>query len=478
MLARTLVRLTPRRYIASYAYKKGQKNSDLDASLLSVLKERGLVSNVTSENLDAAISKESLTVYCGADPTAESLHVGNMMPLMILLHFFIRGHNLLPLVGGATGQVGDPSGRTTERTRIVDEKREDNVKRIQLQMGQFFEKASEYASTRGYVEKRGTLSPLNNAEWWKGVSFLGFLGTYGRHIRVGHMLARESVKARLNSEQGIGFNEFAYQVLQAYDFWHLFKTYNCRIQVGGNDQWGNITAGIDLISRLRSQLDKKDPKHNQEAYGITVPLLTTPSGEKFGKSAGNAVWLDKVLTKPYDLYQYFIKAPDSVVESYLKLFTLIPLDEIPQIMEKHNVDESLRYAQRVLASEVTDLVHGAGAGQRSQLISAILFPIPGDQNVADCSASEILAAFESEKLVKEIPKSQLFGQPWKSVLATVLGKSKSEASRLLKGGGIYVGLERTNIKNEETLQSSHLVDDTLLLIRVGKGNYTVVKAVE
>jgi tyrosyl-tRNA synthetase len=477
MLARTLVRLTPRRSLSLYAHTQCQKNSDLDASLLSVLKERGLVSNVTSEDLDSAISKENLTVYCGADPTAKSLHVGNMMPLMILLHFYIRGHNLLPLVGGATGQVGDPSGRTTERTRIVDDEREDNVVRIQSQMGQFFERASEYAFTRGYVGKRGDLKPLNNAEWWKGVSFLGFLGTYGRHIRVGHMLARESVKARLNSEQGIGFNEFAYQVLQAYDFWHLFKTYNCRIQVGGNDQWGNITAGIDLISRLRSHLDKKDPKHNQEAYGITVPLLTTPSGEKFGKSAGNAVWLDNALTKPYDLYQYFIKAPDSVVESYLKLFTLIPLEEIPQIMEKHRHDESLRYAQRVLASEVTDLIHGTGAGHRSQLISAILFPIPGDQHVADSSASEILNAFEAEGLVKEIPKSELLGQPWKSVLATTLGKSKSEAGRLLKGGGVYVGLKRANIRSDETFQSSHLVDDSLLLIRVGKGNYTVVRAI-
>lgn len=459
-----------------------QKNSDLNIPLISLLRERGLVSNITNENLQDVIDKEGpLTIYCGADPTAQSLHVGNMMPLIILLHFYIRGHNILPLIGGATGEVGDPSGRSSERKQIVDNEREGNVSRIKLQMDKFFHRANEYASSRGYGEnsntsKKGSVTSVNNADWLQGMSLLHFLGTYGRHVRVGHMLNRESVKARLHSDQGIGFNEFTYQVLQAYDFWHLFKTYNCRIQVGGNDQWGNITAGIDLISRLRSYLDKKDPKQKQDAYGITVPLLTTPTGEKFGKSAGNAVWLDETLTRPYDLYQYFIKSPDSVIESYLKLFTLIPLEEIPGIMEQHHKDESQRHAQRVLATEVTNLVHGLGCGERSKLISAILFPTPGDETVPESySATEILTAFEAEGLIKEYPRSQLINQPWKMVLANVLEKSKSEAGRLLKGGGVYVGLDRKSIRNEESVQNSHLEDNKLLLIRVGKSSYTVVK---
>lgn len=441
-------------------------NKDVDAPLVSHLMERGLLANVTSPNLEEELKAgKKIKLYLGADPTASSLHVGNMVPLMVLLHFYVRGHNPIALVGGATGEVGDPSGRTTERQAIANQVRANNIEGIHSQMKVFLERGREYAFQKGF-QQTGSAEFLNNADWWRNVTMLGFLGTYGRHIRVSQMLGRDSIKSRLNSEQGIGFNEFTYQVLQAYDFWHLYSNHECQLQIGGNDQWGNITAGIDLISRLR-----KDPK--KEAYGATVPLLTTPSGEKFGKSAGNAVWLDSKLTKPYDLYQYFVKAPDSVVETYLKMFTFISLEEIEQIISHHSQDESLRYAQRRLATEVTDLVHGLGSGQRAELISGFLFPSPGS-SMSTVTNEEILRAFEIEGLAIEANRSEIIGHPWKSVLSNILGISRSDAGRLLKGGGVYYGRQNVQVTNGSNVEES-MVDGNLFVIRTGKSSYSIVK---
>jgi tyrosyl-tRNA synthetase len=448
-------------------------NNDVEASVVSHLKARGLVASVTDDilHIESQISKEPTSIYCGADPSAASLHVGNLIPLIVLLHFYIRGHNPVVLVGGATGQVGDPSGRTTERDQMEEDTRKANVSKIHGQMIQFLERGWQYAQTRGYTH-RGTAVRANNLDWWKDMGMLHFLGTYGRHIRISQMLARDSVKSRLSSDQGIGFNEFTYQILQAYDFWHLYKTHNVRIQVGGNDQWGNITAGIDLISRLKNSLPKDAQK---DAFGLTVPLLTTPSGEKFGKSAGNAIWLNSVMTKPYELFQYFIKAPDSVVGDYLKLFTLLPLDTIDEVTLTHQTTPEKRYAQRVLAHEVTDLVHGIGSGARTGLISSLLFPIQGDS--VNHSSQDIMSAFEQEGLLVVEKRSEIVGQPWKSVLSKVLGRSKSEISRLLKGNGVYYGLEKKAVE-EDIISPHHMIDNELLLCRTGKSNYTVIKVVE
>lgn len=395
-----------------------------------------------SESVEKLLQNEKVTLYCGADPSAQSLHVGNLIPLIILIHFRTRGHSPITLVGGATGIVGDPSGRATERAQMEAKTRAGNVAKIRLQLETFLDRGKDAASRHGYpAENFGNRISTNNADWWKDMGMLQFLGTYGRHIRVGQMLARDSVKNRMESEQGIGFNEFAYQILQAYDFWHLHSTFGCRIQVGGNDQWGNITAGIDLISRLRSEVSKneKEAKKGGEnglskgtlpkvakdldpAYGITVPLLTTPSGEKFGKSAGNAVWIDPEMTKPYELYQYFVKSPDSVVEKYLKMFTFMSLDTISTIMKQHVENESIRHAQRILAKEVTDLVHGLGSGQNSAVMSEILFG--GADEASSYDAATILSAFSSQDLVKKVPRSDLVGNPWRVILAGVTGKSK------------------------------------------------------
>lgn len=462
-----------------------------------------------SENVAALLENEKTTIYCGADPSAQSLHVGNLVPLIILQHFRSRGHNVIALVGGATGIVGDPSGRSTERAQMESDARAHNITKIRGQLETILDRGMKYLNSRGYAaENFGNGESANNADWWKDMGMLHFLGTYGRHIRVGHMLARDSVKNRMESEQGIGFNEFTYQVLQAYDFWHLHSQKGCKIQVGGNDQWGNITAGIDLISRLRAEILKKQkesekeqkkknaktsgnptqqkphqdsnigllkiPKNTDPAYGITVPLLTTPSGEKFGKSAGNAIWIDPAMTKPFDLYQYFVKAPDSVVHNYLKMFTFLPLDTISQIMETHTQDEAKRFAQRVLAKEVTNFVHGLGSGTHSEVLSEILF---GGSQRTEHSTQTIIEAFETQDLVMRVKRSDLVGSQWRTVLSELTGKSLSEIGRLINGNGVYKGLDRTPVTNS-TIESSDLTENKMLLVRIGKSKYFIIEAVE
>lgn len=439
-------------------------------SLFSVLNSRGLISHLSDQSLESVAEQNKLSLYCGADPSADSLHVGNLMPLIVLLHFMIHGHNPVALVGGATGEVGDPSGRSSERQPMVEETRVSNVDRIKQQMNLFFQRGRQYAVSKGYNESSmGQFQVVNNALWWKPVKMLDFLATYGRHIRVSQMIARDSVKNRLMSEQGLGLNEFVYQVLQAYDFWHLYKSNNCLVQVGGNDQWGNISAGIDLISRLKSSI-----KREENAFGLTVPLLTTPSGEKFGKSAGNAVWIDREKTSVYHLYQYLVTSSDEVVEQYLKLLTLVPLPEIEEIMNKHRQRPESRLAQRILALEVTNLIHGIGSGERASVISSVLFPAPGDESVP--TSKSILEAFSSECLLLKIPSSDIIGQSWRSVIASISGKSKSEAGRMLKSRGVYWGLDRQTVV-DEIISKQHVTDDSLLLIRLGKSKYHVIQVI-
>lgn len=464
-----------------------------------------------SESISTLLEKEKVSLYCGADPSANSLHVGNLIPLIILLHFRARGHNPIALVGGATGIVGDPSGRKTERQQMEAATRSNNVANIRKQLETFLTRGEQYASKKGYPSSNfGKLQSTDNSNWWKNMGMLEFLGTYGRHIRVGQMLARDSVKSRMESEQGIGFNEFAYQILQAYDFWHLHSTQGCKVQVGGNDQWGNITAGIDLITRLRSELFRKekerkdllkknkndkeavekleaerDPifdtlpipsKEFEPAYGITVPLLTTPSGEKFGKSAGNAVWIDPKLTKPYELYQYFVKAPDSIVEKYLKLFTFLPMESISKLMEEHVKAPEAFKAQKVLAKEVTDLVHGEGFGQESAIMSEILFPRNDSSTKSSgYNADTIISAFDRQDLVVRVPFKDIENVEWREFLSKLTGKSKTNISQLLKTNSVYTGAELNPVQ-EKVITKDQLIENKLLLIRVGKKSFHLVEA--
>lgn len=456
--------------------------SDLSLPLVGLLKARHLVEGVSNEelfDLTKPGSTKKFKLYCGADPTAKSLHIGNLLPLMVLLHFKLRGHDVVGLVGGATGAVGDPSGRTTERTQIEANEREDNVKKIQEQMKSFLQLGVEYAKSRSVPVKLGESIFLNNAEWWENVKMLDFLATYGRHIRISSMLARDSVQSRLNSQAGLGFNEFTYQILQAYDFWHMYKNKGVNLQIGGNDQWGNITAGIDLISRL-----KKDAK-DEGAYGLTVPLLTTPTGEKFGKSAGNAVFISKELTTPFQLYQYFINTPDEIVEKLLKVFTLLPLNVIEaEIIPKHKADPGLRIAQRVLAREVVDLLHGVGTGEEMAYITSFLFPTPDQPFDDEISADKLLGKFQRSGILVEVNLNE-FENPadlkMSTLLARVFGKSKTETKNLIKAGGVYLGLDRDQYQDPDDVvlfdRENHLIDGKLLLARTGKQQYHIVHVV-
>ncbi|KAK6458304.1 tyrosyl-tRNA synthetase [Scheffersomyces xylosifermentans] len=464
--------------------KEGTFTEDLETSLVGHLQSRYLVESITHDDLfDLTLpqSGQKFKLYCGADPTAQSLHLGNLLPLMVLLHFNLRGHDVVGLVGGATGAVGDPSGRTTERSQMEDSERLSNVEKIQHQIVSFLQNGIEYAKSRNYpIPKAGEISTANNASWWESIGMLEFLAKYGRYIRVSSMLARDSIQSRLSAQKGLGFNEFTYQILQAYDFWHLFKEHKVNMQVGGNDQWGNITAGIDLISRLQKPYGNEDQQNS--AYGMTVPLLTTPTGEKFGKSAGNAVFIDKNLTTPYQLYQYFINAPDDIVAKLLKTLTLIPLNVIDnEILSKHEADPGLRIAQRILAREVVDLIHGNGVGEEMAYITSFLFPTPDQPFNDTITADKLIQNFKRSGILVKLNYSDFenVDERMSTVLAKVTDKSRREMKQLIKSGGVYLGLERDQFEDPEDIvlfdRDNHLIDGKLLLVRVGKQNYYVVE---
>ncbi|CAH6721418.1 tyrosine--tRNA ligase, mitochondrial [[Candida] jaroonii] len=458
---------------------------DFQVSLVGHLQSRYLVESITNDDLYKLTAEESnakFKLYCGADPTAKSLHLGNLLPLMILLHFNLRGHDIVTLVGGATGAVGDPSGRTTERSQMEEKERLDNVENIQNQMTTFISRGIEYARSRNYpIKNLGQSESLNNNSWWKDIKMLDFLATYGKHIRVSAMLGRDSIQSRLESQSGLGFNEFTYQILQAYDFWHMFKNNKVNMQIGGNDQWGNITAGVDLISRLQksSKTNKKDT--DLPSYGMTVPLLTTPSGAKFGKSAGNAIFISEQATSPYQLYQYFINVPDEMVSKLLKCFTLLPISTIDNIvMAQHKEDPAYRIAQRVLAREVTDLVHGVGVGDEMAYITSFLFPTPDQPFNESLSADKLLRAFRKSGILSKFSCNELQYDELKlsTLLAKVMNKSRTETKNLIKSGGMYIGIERNQIDDPDDLllfDRDYLLEDKLLLIRTGKQKYHVVE---
>lgn len=466
---------------SSNAYKP-----DFELSLIGHLQSRFLVESITNEeiyNLTSAGASNKFKLYCGADPTAKSLHLGNLLPLMILLHFVLRGHDIVTLVGGATAIVGDPSGRDSERKQLEDKERLDNVTKIQLQMKEFISNGIEYAKSRNYpINQLGKAESLNNASWWSDIKMLEFLGTYGKHIRVSQMLSRDSILSRLESNNGLGFNEFSYQVLQAYDFWHMFKHNGVNMQIGGNDQWGNITAGIDLISRLQRHFKTDKKEKEQPAYGMTVPLLTTPSGAKFGKSAGNAVFINEQETSPFQLYQFFINVPDDMVLRLLKCFTLLPSAVIEgDIMPKHEKDPGWRIAQRVLAREVTDMIHGVGSGDKMAYITSFLFPTPDQPFNDEISADKLLDAFRKSGILVKFSRQELEYDELRlsTLLAKVMDKSRNETKQLIKSGGVYIGIERDQIDDPDDLilfdRQNHLFEDKLLLVRTGKQNYYVVE---
>ena len=414
--------------------------------LLAELEWRGFIHHATRD-LAGHLAAGRRTLYCGFDPTAPSFQVGNLMPLMLLRHFQLAGHRPIVLMGGGTGLIGDPSGKQSERPLLSEEQIRENVRRQRDQLVRLFD--FDVKETRALV--------MNNADWLVEQRLVAFLRDVGKHFSVNVMMQKESVKARLDA--GISYTEFSYMLLQAYDFLHLYRKQQCTIQVGGSDQWGNITAGIDLIRRVEGG----------EAHGLVAPLFTTATGAKFGKTEGGAIWLDPVTTSPYRFYQFWINTDDRDLERYLKLFTLLSQDEIKALAKAHHKDPTRREAQKKLASEVTQLVHGKDACSSAVAASAILFDEFSPRDVEP-------SAFDA--LAQEIPTVALESADGlalvDAVVRTGLAKSKSEARRAIEQGGIYVNQERVK-DAAHTLGPTDWLRGGNLLLRKGKKDYGLLR---
>ena len=416
-----------------------------------VLQERGFIEQITDTGLREAASTQTLKCYVGFDPTARSLHLGHIIPVMGLAHFQRNGHIPIALVGGGTGMIGDPSGKTVERQLLSKEDVEANAQRLKTQLSRFFS-----------FEGRQAALLLNNAEWLLSLNLVDFLRDIGKHFSINAMIAKESVRWRLEERgQGISFTEFSYMLLQAYDFYHLYEYNGCAVQAGGKDQWGNITAGIDLIRRVSGG----------SAHGLTFPLLTTASGVKIGKTEGASgsemVWLDPEMTSPYRMYQYWINTDDRDVIKFLKLFTFLEMSQIAELEESLKQDPGKREPHRRLALEFIRLAHGEEAGRAAQEASEVLF---GSE--VQTLSREVFAALAGEVPATKISKGRIQnGVPLADLLLeTNLVKSKRAARDLIGQGGAYV-----NNKAWKDLEATVGVDQALsgrgILLRAGKKNY-------
>ncbi|MBN9378927.1 MAG: tyrosine--tRNA ligase [Chlamydiales bacterium 38-26] len=420
------------------------------SNLIETLTERGFIDSITSEELKD-LAKQPLKVYCGFDPTADSLHLGNMVGIMGLAWFQRFGHTPLVILGGATGMIGDPSGKTSER-QLLDE---ETLKRNLTGIRQNFEKILN--------TKSSTNPPifLNNYDWFKEFSFIQFLRDVGKFFRMGPMLAKESVKGRMTSEEGMSFTEFTYQVLQGYDYLYLYQNYGVKVQLGGSDQWGNITAGTELIRKVTGQ----------QAYGLTFPLLTRSDGQKFGKSEKGAIWLSPEKLSPYEFYQYLIRVADADVIKMMSMLTFMEMDEIRKYqMMMQQSDYVPNTAQKRLAEEVTRIVHGeeslqtalevtkaAAPGSKTALNAATLESIAGDMPSHSLRMDDIVNA----KLLDLMCHIQLLS-------------SKSEARRLIRNGGVYLNNDKIDDENF-IIKANDLIENRMLLLAVGKKNKVLIR---
>jgi tyrosyl-tRNA synthetase len=401
-------------------------------NIFSVFEDRGFVEQVTDRELVRELLATPTTCYIGFDPTAKSLHAGSLLPIMSLVHMQRAGHRPIAIVGGGTGMVGDPSGKTEMRRVMSREEIDANAEGLKRQLSRFIDFSD------------GKAIMLNNADWLTALNYVDFLRDIGRHFSVNRMLAAESYRARL--ETGLNFIEFNYMLLQAYDFWYLYKNYDCRLQMGGNDQWGNIVAGTDLIRRIEGGA----------AHGLTFPLLTTSAGVKMGKTHQGAVWLDPELTAPYDYYQYWINQDDRDVGRFLALFTLLPMDEIRRLGRLEGSET--REAKEVMAFEATRLCHGEAEADKARKAARHLF---GGEESAESQGSPSYAV-DFDLLVKGIPAYILFE-------LCGLCRTRSDARRLISQGGGYLNGERID-SFDQPVTLEHVKDGKMLL-RAGKKHH-------
>jgi tyrosyl-tRNA synthetase len=423
-------------------------------SILDELNWRGLVADCTDT---AELTKKlaaPTTLYCGFDPTADSLHVGNLVPLLALRRFQLLGHHPIALAGGATGSIGDPSGKTAERQLLTKEILDHNIASVKVQLAKL-------------LDFEATANParlLDNATWTAPVSFLDFLREVGKHFTVNQMVAKESVRARMEDrEVGISYTEFSYMLLQAFDFCHLAKELGCELQIGGSDQWGNITAGIELTRK----------KLGKQVYGLTLPLITNADGSKFGKSVGGAIWLDPKRTSVYRFYQFWINTDDRDVIRYLKYFTSLSREEIESLEKQHAENPGARLAHKALAKAATDLIHSASATQEAIRASEILF---GGElaGVSEATFNDIVGEVPTKEL--ELAKLAGAGFPLVELLVHAgLSQSKGQARKDIEGGGVNINNVRET-SAARAVTASELLFGRHVLLRKGKKNYVVVTA--
>ena len=424
------------------------------------LKWRGMIHDImpgTEEQLD----KEITTAYIGFDPTSDSLHVGSFAQIMLLKRFQMAGHKPLVLVGGATGMIGDPSGKSQERNLLNEEALQKNLDGIKIQLSKFLDFDSKSPNAAEMV---------NNYDWIKDFTFIEFIRDIGKHITVNYMMSKDSVKKRLGSESktGMSFTEFSYQLVQGFDFYWLYKNKNCKLQMGGSDQWGNITTGTELIRR----------KSSGEAFALTIPLITKADGGKFGKTESGNVWLDPEKTTPYAFYQFWLNVSDDDAENYIKVFTLLSIEEIDSLINEHKEQPHLRILQKVLAKEITEMVHSKEDYETALEASQILFGKGTKDSLTKIDENTFLSVFdgvpmfdiESSIIKAGISVSDLLAEK------TDIFPSKGELRRLQTGGGLSINKEKVEDINL-IINNDHLLNNKYILIQKGKKNYNLIRTI-
>jgi tyrosyl-tRNA synthetase len=415
------------------------------------LKARGIIDTLSNEEeLQNKFNEGGMSFYCGYDPSSKSLQLGNLFAIITCMRFQKAGHKPYMLVGGATGMIGDPSGKNEERMLLDMNTLQENLVAIRDQLGRFVD----------FECGENSAVMVNNADWWSGFGFLEFLRTIGKRFRVNEMIQKDSVKSRMSNDSGISLTEFSYQVLQAYDFTVLNKEYNVSLQIGGSDQWGNMTAGTDLTRKMNQ-------KH---VYCMTIPLVTDQNGKKFGKSEGNAVFLSAEMTSPYKMYQFLLNQDDTIVDSLLKYYTFLSLDEIAALDVQTQSEAHLRAAQKVLAERVVHLVHGEEGLQSAQKATSFFF----GKKISDVTDDEVASIFADVPAVTVDRSFLSHGEYLDLLVETPLFKSKGEARRSVKQNGVSINnVKCANVDKKITTED--LASETSMVIKKGKKNFCLIK---
>ena len=428
-------------------------------NFIEELQWRGMI-HTMMPGTEEQLAKEMTSAYVGIDPTADSLHIGHLVGVMMLKHFQRAGHKPIALIGGATGMIGDPSGKSAERNLLDEAALRHNQDCIQSQLEKFLDFTSNSPNAAEMV---------NNYDWMKGYSFLNFIRDIGKHITVNYMMAKDSVKKRLSNESNVGmsFTEFSYQLLQGYDFLHLYETKNCKLQMGGSDQWGNITTGTELIRR----------KTGGEAFALVCPLITKADGGKFGKTESGNVWLDRRYTSPYKFFQFWLNVSDADAEKYIKIFTAIGKEEIEELIAEHTLAPHLRILQKRLAREVTVMVHSEEDYQAAVEASTILFGNATSEALKKLDEDTLLAVFDGVPqftISKEILEAGVKAIDLLTDTAAVF-PSKGEMRKLVQSGGVSINKEKLE-QQDEIIDSSKLLNSKYILVQKGKKNYYLLTA--